>query len=319
MSNRHLEREQLALQLSTWGSLVMAVLGITFGLLTPSEAIMLDGFFNAISFLMAGLSLWVSQQLRQPDSEDFQFGFASFEPLVNLSKGLLISFLSLFALVSAIGALLHGGRTQNPGMAIHYAALAASGCLLIATIQIAIARESGSPMVQVDAKNWFVNGAISLSVGIAFGVVAFIQNTSWSWLVPYADSTIVTALVLLTLPIPFKIVIESLKQLLLGAPSWDTRKHIKALFKASIAGLPCANYWLRMTRVGRQLYLHTYWLLPPDFELTSVDQLDLIRERIATVIKRDYNYLALDIIFTQDPKWAGPGNALVTTPDTISQ
>ena len=68
--------------------------------------------------------------MQQPDNEYFPFGYGSFEPLINLSKGLLIAGLSLFALVSAINALLHGGRTLNPGFGITYAAIAASasGC-----------------------------------------------------------------------------------------------------------------------------------------------------------------------------------------------
>ena len=34
----HRQLEQLALQLSTWGALSLAVLGITFGLIASSEA-----------------------------------------------------------------------------------------------------------------------------------------------------------------------------------------------------------------------------------------------------------------------------------------
>ena len=302
MSNRQLE--QLALQLSTWGALGMAVLGITFGLLTPSEAIMLDGFFNLISFVMAGVSLWVSWLLRQPDSEYFQFGYASFEPLVNLIKGLLVAILSLYALFSALDALLHGGRSLDAGVAIKYAAIAASGCLVIALIQTAIAKKTGSPMVKVDSKNWFVNGVISLSVGIAFLIVAFIKGTPWSGFVPYADPIIVTALTVITSPIPILIVIESLKQLLLGAPKSSIRRRIEELFEAAAEDFPCEQHWLRITQVGRSLYLHIYWLLPEAFELTSAKQLDRIRQKITAVLQQEYADLNIDIIFTQDAQWA---------------
>ncbi len=84
------KQEDFVFKLSIWGASGMSFLGITFGLIAPSEAILLDGFFNVISVLMAGVSLWVSWLLKQPESEDFQFGYALFEPLVNLGKDLLI-------------------------------------------------------------------------------------------------------------------------------------------------------------------------------------------------------------------------------------
>ncbi|MGK7948730.1 MAG: cation transporter, partial [Xenococcaceae cyanobacterium] len=64
MNNHQLE--QLALHLSMWGALSLALLGIAFGLFVPSEAIMLDGFFSFISFVMAGISLWVAWLVKQP-------------------------------------------------------------------------------------------------------------------------------------------------------------------------------------------------------------------------------------------------------------
>ena len=39
--------------------------------------------------------------MRRPDDEHFQFGYAGFEALFNLGKGLVMGFVSLFALVSA--------------------------------------------------------------------------------------------------------------------------------------------------------------------------------------------------------------------------
>ena len=313
------KQEDFALKLSIVGTSGMSFLGIIFGLIAPSEAILLDGFFNVISLLMAGVSLWVSWLLKQPESEDFQFGYALFEPLVNLGKGLLIGMLSLFALFSSIVALLNGGRSLNAEIGIIYAAIAATGCLIIAFIQRNIAKKNNSPMVQVDSQNWLINGTISLSVGIAFIIVSFIEKTSWSGFVPYADPTLVTVLVSITLPVPIKIIIESLNQLLLGSPSLVVRQQIRTVIRESIQDLPCVKYWLRITKMGRQLYVHIYWLLPANFQINSVYQLDQIREQIAVVLQQSYNNLALDIIFTQDKKWAEPphGSEIVVNLDRL--
>ena len=301
MNNR--QSEQLALHLSTWGALGQALLGITFGFLVPSEAIMLDGFFSLISFVMAGISLWVAWLVKQPDNEYFQFGYASFEPLINLVKGLLIAILSFFALCSAIDALLHGGRVLDAGVAVQYSAIAAVSCLAIALIQTRIAKKTNLPMVRVDAKNWFIDGMLSLSIGFAFIIVGFIEGTKWSGFIPYADPTIVTAIIILTSPIPIRIILNNMRQLLLGSPQSAMRQHIEQLFQSAIADVPCAQKKLRMTQVGRYLYLHIYWLLPENFELTSVRQLDRTRENIEAVLKPEYSDLNVEVIFTQDEQW----------------
>ena len=301
MNNRQLE--QLALRLSTWGALSLAVLGITFSLIASSEAIMLDGFFNLISFVMAGISLWVAWLVKQPDNEYFQFGFASFEPLINLIKGLLITILSIFALCSAIDALLHGGRMLDAGIAIKYSAIAAACCLAIALIQTGIANKTNLPMVRVDAKNWFVNGLISLSIGVAFIFVGLIKGSQWSRFIPYADPTIVTAIIILTIPIPIRIILDNIRQLLLGSPQSAMRQHIEQLFQSAIADVPCVNKRLRMTQIGRYLYLNIYWLLPKNFELTNFQQLDRIRESIETALKPEYRDLNVEVIFTQNEQW----------------
>ncbi|MGK7948831.1 MAG: hypothetical protein AB4368_08510 [Xenococcaceae cyanobacterium] len=81
------------------------------------------------------------------------------------------------------------------------------------------------------------------------------------------------------------------------------RQHIEQLFQSAIEGVPCTKKMLRMTQIGRYLYLHIYWLLPENFELTSVRQLDLIREKIEVVLKQEYSDLNIDIIFTQNEQW----------------
>ncbi len=301
MNNHQLER--LALHLSVWGALGQALLGITFGLLAPSEAIMLDGFFSLISFVMAGISLWVAWLVKQPDNQYFQFGYASFEPLINLIKGVLIVTLSLFALCSAIDAVLHGGRVLDAGVAVQYSVIAAISCLAIAVIQTKIANKTNLPMVRVDAKNWFIDGILSLSIGFAFIIVGLIEESQWSKFIPYADPIIVTIIIILTSPIPVQIILTNIRQLLLGSPHSAMRQHIEELFQSVIADVPCANKRLRMTQIGRYLYLHIYWLLPQNFELTSFKQLDFIRENIEAVLKPEYKDLNVEVIFTQDEQW----------------
>ena len=80
----------------------------------------------------------------------------------------------------------------DAGIAIKYSAIAAACCLAIALIETTVANKTGLPMVRVDSKNWFVNGLISLSIGVTFIFVGLIKGSQWSRFIPYADPTIVT-------------------------------------------------------------------------------------------------------------------------------
>ena len=137
-----MEQETKALKLSAAGALFMAALGIVFGLLTRSDAIMLDGFFSLVGFAMAVVTIRVAWLVQQPPDEHFHFGYAQFEPFLNTVKGLLMLGVSGFAVAGAVDALLHGGRDLNPGLAVIYAIIAVSGCLLIAGVQRRAARRT---------------------------------------------------------------------------------------------------------------------------------------------------------------------------------
>lgn len=301
MNNARLE--QNSIYLSIGGALFLAILGISFGLAVQSGAVLLDAFFNVITFVMALITLWISRLLKRPDGQRFQFGYKGFSPLLNLCKSLLILGLSLFALGSSAAALLHGGRHLDAGVVVIYAAIAATTCLIVSITHTIIAKKTGSPLVRVDSKNWMINGVIGLSVGIVFSIVNLIKGTSFGWFVPYADPAIVVILVLLTLPVPAKVILESLQQLLLAAPQTALQKRINDLLDVATTKFPCAKRYLRMTEVGEALYLHLYWLLPQDDRLTSIEAIDAMRHQITDIVKREFPNVTVDILFTQDEQW----------------
>ena len=295
--------EKIGLYLSVGSALFMSILGISFGIAIASDAILLDGFFNVVTFLMAIVTLWIAWLQKQPENDQFHFGYLSFVPLVNLVKSLLVLVLSLFALFSAISTLLHGGRDLNASIAVIYAIIAATGCLITALIQRKLEQKTQSVMLHVDGKNWMINGLISLSVGIAFSLVNLIKNTNFAWFVPYADSTIVALIVCITLPVPMQLIGKNLHQLLLGAPKKEIQDRIRNIFTVAAEDFVYQKYWLRITQVGNTVFVSIYWLLPQDYLLKNIQELDRVREKIAGALNQEFHDLIVDVIFTQDEKW----------------
>lgn len=293
------EQEKTALRVSTIGTGCLALLGIGFSLFINSDAILLDAFYNALSFVMSLGTLWVTWLIRQPENHLFQFGYMGFVPLTNILKGLLVSIVSLFAAFSALQAIIAGGQIVNATLAMIYAAIAATSCLLITLYQWQVNQNIQSILLRVDIKNWLVNGLISLSVGLAFTIASWIQDTSLAGFIPYVDSSLTLLVVIFSLPMPLKIVISNLHQLLWGAPSSQRQNQIQCCFDQAIAPLPYQHIWVRMAEMGHFIYIHAYWLLPQEHSF-SLPQLDHMRSQVTQTLRKDIPGAEVDIIFTQD-------------------
>ncbi len=290
----------------------MAALGILFAALTGSEAVLLDGLFSLIAFAMGIFSLKVARLVAKPDDEKFQLGYANFEPFVNTSKGAIMGFLCLYALYSAITALFQGGRPISSGYALLYAAVAAIGCFAIAFRQQKVSKTTHSPLVEVEAKGWLIDGLLSSAVFVAFIILVFAEKTSWSVYAPYADPLIVIVLVALAAPIPIAVIRSSLRELLLGAPDSDFQNEIRAKLKTATRDLPLEGTILRMVKVGRSFYLQVYLVVPESHKTASVAELDEVRAQIAGQIRQVSPQITIDITFTMDAKWAQPFDTALT-------
>lgn len=170
--------EARALRLSPIGYLIFGLLGVAFFLITRSEAILLDGIYSLISLVLAVVALRVSRIADLPGSSRYHFGYAHLEPLINVGRIALILGVDAFALFSAVSALLSGGRELNTGPALIYGVLSAPACLAMSALQRRTAKIVDSPILRVDARNWFIDGAISSGVGLAFLLGFFMERSS---------------------------------------------------------------------------------------------------------------------------------------------
>jgi len=304
--------ERRGLQLSVFGALFMAALGFGFAALTDSQAVLLDGIFSLIGCVVSVMAMRVAELVRRPDDEHFHFGYAAYEPMLNLTKGLLIAFVSLLAAWASIDSILGGGREIQGRMAVVYALIAAIGCLLIAWTQRRLARRTSSPLLEVDSKNWLIDGLISGAVAVGFIVVVLIEGTRWSSMTPYADPAVVLLLVVLSLPIPIGIIRANWDQLLGRAPDLEAQRVAHEVVGKALAGEEGLDLNLRLLEQGRFVYLQIYLIVSPERKDMPVEEADGLRERIAGAIAELPQMVGYDIMFTADGRWldrtAGAGS-----------
>lgn len=300
----HERLEKRGLRLSILGAIFMACLGIGFAILTSSAAVLLDGFFSLIGFAIGLVSLRVATLVRRPDDELYHFGYAAYEPMLNLTKGLLMAFVTIFALVSAVNVALHGGREIQAGWASIYAWIAAAGCFAIAVSQRMLAKKTGSPLLSVDSKNWLIDGFMSVAVGIAFLIAVFLADSAYAHLLPYADPVVVIILVVLSLPIPFTIIRDNWRQMLGRAPGEAVQQKARAAVEKVLETSEDYDTKIRLDELGRLTYIQLYVVVKGSID-PDLDRLDRCRSEVRDALKDDFDKLALDVIFTRDPRWVG--------------
>ncbi len=295
--------EQAALKLSYLGFFVMALLGLVFAWITHSQAILLDGVYSAIAFIMVLISKRIAQLVHQPYSKDFHYGYAQFEPLVNTIRSLLILVILIFAFSSAVSALLSGGRDLKPGLALVYALLAGGGCLLMALLQRINAKKVQSPILQLDAKNWFVDGLFSLVVALGFLVAVILQSFHKEHLILYVDPILVITLAILILPIPLKAIGDSLKELLAIAPEYPAQEKIHSLLEQTLQDIGIQKKRIRMVKVGRYFFMLITLIVDKDFSSQTIKEQDKIREVLWHALKDSHPRLVLEVIVTEKEHW----------------
>lgn len=306
-----MKSEKSALILSAIAALLIGGGGLTFALLTHSQAILLDGLLNLIYFLTALFTIQIARLITRPDDKYFPFGYSYFEPFINAIKGLLILGVSLLALFDAVTALFTGGRDIIIGPAIIYAILATLICISTALLLRRAYRSTHSPLIQADFENWTVDSAISAAVLLAFCAVPIINELGWTAAVAYVDPVLVTLVITISLGVPVRMAWRALSALLNKAPPAAVSEPVIANIKAALIDLPARNIYVRIVQPGRLLYAVVHILLPEKYNKLNIAEMDAIRHRIVAAIAKTQSQFDVDVIFTAEERFAAPAAGFI--------
>jgi len=295
-------REKRALTTSAVGALIIGCAGVTFAMFAGSRAIALDGIFNIVYFVTGLVTLKVAKLVLRGDDDEFPAGYSFFEPLVNGLKGVLVLGVSLMAFFEAIGSVLDGGRMIDLGPAMGYGAFAVVACSALGIVMHRGAKSTGSPLVEADAKNWIVNGAISFAVLAAFVLVYLLKETTLRPIVPYVDPGLVILVVAISISVPVRMSWGALLALLNRTPSQEILATARDVVKQELAHLPLRHLYVRVIQPGRVRSVMAHVVLPEDHPVTLAE-LDAIRQSIHESLEKHHQPLISDIVFTANPEW----------------
>ena len=296
--------EQKALRFSLYGIVGFVVLALGFAILTNSDAILFDGIYSLIAFCVTLLTLKVAKLAERPDDERFHFGYTSIEPTLNLFKALFILVACVYAAVEAIKRLLAGGNSAEYGLAVFYGAASTVGCFTVAWMMSRASKQSRSDLVAVESKTWLMDGLLSCTVFFGFLGAWWLERSPWPGYAPLVDPILLITIVTLALPVPLGILRDSLREIVLMAPSEPLVDEIEQRLLDSLSDVDYDHVELRVTKRGRNTYVLVHIVVGDTFAITSVAGLDEIRNRSERALKGWNPEIVIDMLFVKDPQLA---------------
>jgi predicted Co/Zn/Cd cation transporter (cation efflux family) len=290
--------ETRGMQLSIYGSLLMAALGLGFAIWTRSQAVLLDGAFNLVAVLMAAVALRITRLLRLPETDRLPVGYVAYEPFFVLLKGLLLLLLTLVVIASNIVIMINGGNTLEFGKIVFYVLIAVFLNLIIYLFIRKQSQSASSPILELERENWMVNTLISTAIGVSFVLVFFFEDSFLKPYVPYVDQVIVILVGLVSLPVPYRAIRQGLKELLLIAPDESIKAQVNAVIHRRLKDTSLIDWNAVVLKTGRKIWVTLF--INPEKDMIPVDYGDEIRELVSPGIEELSSSFNVDVIVTRD-------------------
>ncbi|MBL6734407.1 MAG: cation diffusion facilitator family transporter [Shewanellaceae bacterium] len=298
----YLSPEKKALVVSLLMTMWMSFLGITTGLLTDSNAILLDGIFSVISMFMTALGLLISFLISREDDKTFQFGYTHFEPLLNTFNGLILFGLCLYEIWVAVQLFADGGQFVQLNYALVYAGMSILICWLMYRYELRVAETTLSEIVRVDANEWLVDGLLSGALLLGFGFAYLLHYLDLAHLAIYMDPILTISLGLLACAVPIRVIKHNFREVLRLAPNDRMSERVDSVvadLQGSHGVVACESH---LAKTGRRYDLEIN-ILVSSYSDWSVPKQDRIREALLNRLQSKLDNLWLTVSFTEQKRW----------------
>lgn len=292
--------EARLLRLSVLATLLAAGLGVLFGLISGSLAVVFDGFFSAIDAAVTWLMLVVARLVTRETSARFQFGYWHLEPLVLGLKAASLILLLAYALVGAVTALLSGGYRVQLGPAIAYSVLTLLLCLFVTLHMRRQNSRLDSALVRLDAQAWLTSTVITAALLLSFLATRAMEGSALAGAIPYMDPGVLALLTLVLMPVPLKEAGIAFRDIFGITPS-ALDAHVREVMARFVAAHGFAGFESYVTRAGRAAFIEISVLVPRDMPAMPVTHFDALRDEIGEAIGGEGPDRWLTIVFTADP------------------
>jgi predicted Co/Zn/Cd cation transporter (cation efflux family) len=294
--------EQRLLKLSITVTVAVGTIGLASGLLIQSQAIVFDGMYSLVDVVLTTGSLALSRLLASEGSSRFQYGYWHLEPMVEAFGGAIMALACIYAAINGINGLLSGGHDTDYGFGAIWAGLLCLVSMSMAFYVRRRARRMRSGLLSLDARGWLVSGFLSMALLLAFAGAVAIEGTSHGFLIPYLDSATLLVIALAMLPVPMVSTWRAVVEVLQVAPS-ELDRLVKQSMQEMVEEHGFLGYTSHVAKIGRARFVEVHVLVPPNYEIGSIERIDRVRNHLSQRLDADASQLWLTVDVTADPAW----------------
>ncbi|WP_165590749.1 cation transporter [Ruegeria denitrificans] len=277
---KHLESRSLLVAM--WGNLFMAAAGLLAGILSNSNAIMMDGLFSLIGFGSALLGRRISLRIDAGPDNLRPFGYAADEAIFATFRSLSLLGLILFAVANALKNIYsyYNGLTPEPlyfGPMMIYFALIGVTCAILWGFHHFTWRRTGrcSSILRLEAKAAMFDGIVTAAAGVGLGAIYLYKDGPLASIAPVGDSIIVMLLCLLAIGSYVREFRGGLGELAGISASPAKLAAARRSLRAAIAEDGGTLLDMSVTKLGRTYLVSVYYDPDRPISAVEVDRLNL--------------------------------------------
>jgi len=294
--------EQALLKQSTFLMLVVTFAGIITGFASGAQSILFDGFFSLVATFIKVLMMITARLIAKQSNQRFQFGSWHLEPMVLVIEGSFLLLVAIYAFLNGVFGIISGGREVELGLVIVYAAVFTIVELIYFFYVRHRNRTLKSSLIQFDNISWLVDAMLSAGLLVSFLIALLLKTQGYEKWALYVDPMILILLALGMLPPAFKIIGPALRDVLGIAPDQLDDK-VRQVMEEAKTEHGFDDYVSYVQKHGRACFIEIHIVLPTNYPLRSVAQLDALREEISAKLGKPDAARWLTISFTGDRKW----------------
>lgn len=298
------KKEKSAMSVSLYGNMFFVIIELFMAVYTGSQAVLLDGVYDGIEFLMLLPSVFLIPLLYKPSNEKHPFGYMQFETLFVVVKGITMSAVTIGLIANNINLLIHGGHVVSFGTVSYFELFAAFLGIAVYFYLRKRNKNLESPLIFMEMEGWKIDSLLSLGMAAAFLLPIIVPFPWFQFVTPYLDQIITILLSLIMLPVPLKTVASGIRDLMLLPPDEETIQEIKETVETILKKYGYSHLYYDIVKTGRKLWISAYITL--DKNEISLVSFQIAQSRCIKALAEKYSdfYFELlpDIEFHEEPE-----------------
>ncbi|WP_079474093.1 cation diffusion facilitator family transporter [Marinococcus halophilus] len=301
----NVKQEKKILWISIMATVLFSGTGMVLGLWFQSQMIVFDGLYSLVGVALSCVSLAAATWMATTDWKRYPFGLDIVEPLVVLFKYMVILLLIAGSAAAALVSLFQGGRDMQVGPAFVYSFIGLLACGAVARYLHVHASRSQSALLKAESNQWLMDTLVSMGVFVGFLVAFMLEIFQWfPSFIPYVDPVMVLLVSVYFLRFPLKEMRLALREVLAMSSHEGIRRRMEETLEELAGDYNVEESFLRMTKVGRTLWVEIDIVALESSPLNSLKKQDEMREKLAAVLTGAAPKKWLTVSFMADRHWA---------------